>query len=840
MTEDPIARMKQDFIADASDTVEKVSHSLSALDPEDSPTKAQVDWLFRTVHSLKGTSGMFELHDVSTLAGAVEDLLEVARSGRGEVGHGVQEILTEAFDELAILLQRGRGIEVESSWERVKADIDRMTKELSGPAPAAEDGKDDRWLSGLPAELKMVLSSEERSAVVKCVEKDRCILRIAFDFGADASPDHDEVVLRRLQQTGDIITILPPGSAGTDDGKRVLSLVYSPDRGDAGTNHAFRDTVAAYGAAVTDITPKKQGGTRHEPGAPRGLPEGKDSSCGASGMGTPLAVKVDIGVLDSMLNTVSELYSVRLGLLGVAKKLPHTDATRRLRDDLLKLGLLLNNRVGALEEAIAEVRLVPVSILFERYRGEVRRLARSSGKKVDLAFEGEATRIDRAMLDNLHDPLLHIIRNAVDHGVETPEERRAQGKPDKGRIVLRAGQEASHIRIEVEDDGRGVDEARVRQKAVEQGIPQAAVAPPLSLIFEPGMSTSGMVTEVSGRGVGLDAAKSKIEAMKGMVTAGSVPGHGTRFSVYVPLTLAISRGVLVEESGLPAVVPLRSVVEVLALRPEQLKEMQEQGTIGYRGSRVKAIALCNLLKVCRHGEARSAVVLGVGEKRRILVAQRVTGEADIVSRPLPEAMVAPSFIAGGAELHDGRPAIIIQPEDLLRGQPNEDAGPAQVQSGMEDPSPEQVWQGRKAVRLLIFESGDAAYALSLDLLSEVITLRSMTPLPVLGETWEGVFFHRGMCHGLLSLCRHGSPQSGTSNAAILGRPERCGVGMHHIYGYFTVPVPEIAPVPEAGGPGLLRPCGMLRWQNREVTILAVGRRAVEGQHRLLDTSVRKR
>ena len=845
MTEDPMARMKQDFIADASDTVEKVSHSLSALDPEQSPSRSQVDWLFRTVHSLKGTSGMFELHEVSALAGSVEDLLEVARSATGEIDGATLEILVEAFDELAILLQRGRGEDVQSRWETVKTDLERMTQALSGPIKAVEPGEHDSSLSGLPADLKIMLSSKELATIEKRVQEGDRILKMTFDFGIDASSDHEEVVLRRLQRAGEIITILPPESGGIDDGRTVLTLVYSPGDSGADADDDFKDTVSAYGAAVTDITPditpRKQATAVQGSAPPLTPSSGRETSSGGSHVQrASLAVKVEIGVLDTMLNTVSELYSVRLGLLGVAKRLPHTDATRRLRDDLLKLGLILNNRVGALEESIIEVRLVPVSILFERYRGEVRRLARKSGKKVELEFEGEATRIDRAMLDNLHNPLLHIIRNAVDHGIEPTTERHSQGKPEKGRIVLRARQEASHICIEVEDDGRGVDAAKVRQKSLEKGIPQAAVAPALSLIFEPGMSTCGDVTDLSGRGVGLDAAKTKIDAMNGMITVDSVVGRGARFSVYVPLTLAISRGVLVEEGDVPAIVPLGSVVEILALRADMLREIKQSGTLSHRGSRVKALALSEMLNVYDRREARSAVVLGVGETRRVLVAQKVAGETDIVSRPLPRAMVAPGFIAGATELHDGRPAIIIQPEDLLRERPVGEAGCTDVGYRLPGPSSDMALMEEKSVHLLVFSNENTTYGIGLELLKEVITLRSLIEVPVLGRTWQGIFFHRGMCHGLLRLSGTPSSKCDVRSAAIFDSPERCGVGMSHIYGNFTVPVSDIVSIPEDSGSGLLRPCGMLRWQDRDVTVLAVGTRLVEEQHDLLSATGRKR
>jgi chemotaxis protein histidine kinase CheA len=173
LKEDPMARMKQDFIADASDTIEKVSHSLSALVPEQSPSKSQVDWLFRTVHSLKGTSGMFELHEVSKLAGSVEDLLEVVRSGPTDMDSGMLELLVEAFDELAILLQRGRGVHATSRWEKVKAEIEQMTTALSLPPGTGEPGTGERCQSDLPSDLKLMLSSEELADVERRIEEGR-------------------------------------------------------------------------------------------------------------------------------------------------------------------------------------------------------------------------------------------------------------------------------------------------------------------------------------------------------------------------------------------------------------------------------------------------------------------------------------------------------------------------------------------------------------------------------------------------------------------------------------------------------------------------------------------
>jgi len=828
LNEDPMARMKQDFIADSSDTIEKVSHSLSALVPDQPPSRPQIDWLFRTVHSLKGTAGMFELPDVSTLAGSVEDLLEILRSGASEVDGRALEVLVESFDELAILLQRGRGEDVTSRWEAVKAELEQLTRALSGPPSAETPDEAAIRLLDLPTDVRLMLSSDEIALIERRVGQGCRILRLTFSFGPDASADHEEVVLRRLQRVGEIITILPPDGAAATAGRKVLELLFVPLCGDAGAQTQFKDTVSAYGAVTSDITPKRPSGALEQEQSYVGpSAKGRDSSSGSPVTSAPLAVKVEIGVLDAMLNTVSELYSVRLGMLGVAKRLPHTDATRRLRDDLLKLGLILNNRIGALEESIVEVRLVPVSILFERYRGEIRRLARRSGKQVDLEFEGEATRIDRMMLDNLHDPILHIIRNAVDHGIQLPAERQSCGKPEKGRITLRARHESSHICIEVEDDGRGIDVAEVRRKALVKGLRQGQSVSALNLIFEPGISTSSEVTEISGRGVGLDAAKTKIDAMKGMITVDSVPGRGTRFSVYVPLTLAIARGVLIEEDDLPAIVPMRSVVEILALTAGDLREIEDSGAIALKGAQIKALALSEMLGVADRGEARYAVLIGVGEKRRMLIAQKVAGETDMVCRPLPEAMVAPAFIAGAAELHDGRPALIIQPEDLLRERPAGQAEGSAPAYRLPDSRSENTWMKDGMAHLLVFSNESGTYGIALELLREVITLRSLTAVPVLGDAWEGVFFHRGMCHGLIRLGGQGGPKGDVRSAAILERPECCGIGMRRVYGNFTVPVTDVVPAGDDSGFGLLRPCGTTRWRDQEVTILTVRTEPVE-------------
>jgi two-component system chemotaxis sensor kinase CheA len=812
VTDDPMVRMKQDFISDTSDTIEKISHSLADLGANETPSRTQVDWLFRTVHSLKGTSGMFDLHDVSALAASVEDLLELVRSEHMELDAAVLEMLVESFDELALLLQQARGEEVGSSWEKVKSRLDRLTRHASvGPAPdqEADGGSDDREI---PADLRMVLSSDELAAVTRHMARGRSVYRVSLEFDTPDGSGHEEA-LRRVQEEGEIVSVLPP-ERGTPASGSTISVVYVPREAEADLSGLPAGCRATIESLLAPRPRAMKGPGQHSAGS-----NNADETVKANQRSPAvLSVKVEIGILDSMMNAVSELYSARLGLLGVARRLPHTDETRRLRDDLLKIGLVLNNRVRALEEVIAGVRLVPVSLLFDRYRGEIRRLARKSGKRVRLEVEGEGTRIDRAMLDNLHDPVLHIIRNAVDHGIELPEERRARGKPETGRITLRARQEANHICVEVADDGRGVNLAKVREKALEKGFAPVSGANTLNLIFEPGLSTRNDVSDISGRGVGLDAARTTIESLKGMITVESSVMNGTCFSVYVPLTLAVSRGVLVHEHGLPCVIPLRSVLEVLGLSSGSALDLRQTGTLMHRGRRIRALLLSELLGFLDGRDAGTAVILGVGDKRRALMAQHVRGEIEVVSRPLPGMIVTPGFIAGATELHDGRPAIIIQPEDLLSETPaSHSRGPVSG-SGTADWCNRETPGPRRACGALVFRTGRSFYGVCLDMLKEVVPLKHMCDVPVLGRTWQGLFFNRGMCHGLLRLS-DGDGTRGTPSVAVLAYPERCGIGMDEVFGSFEIPPEEIQGLPEGEGEGPVRAGGVWKWDEKKVTML---------------------
>ncbi len=750
MNQDPLVQMRLDFIADAADKVEKISQRLAAFDAERPIQRAEVDQIFRTAHSLKGTAGMFELDEVSKVATSVENVLELIRSETLVMNSEVASLLLDAFDEISVLFAGAKG-------EDVQDHADSIIERIDG-----------------------------------------------FLVSITTRPDRD-------------------GTSDTTSPSKISAdgVVSRPSRQEA-----------------VSLRPHTVHGAPGE--SPRESKPGQESE--QSPREARLSVKVEIGVLDSIMNTISELYSVRVGLAGIAERLPGTDETRRLRDDLLKLNLVIKKRVSDLEQTITSARLVPMSMLFDRYRGEVRRLARSLGKSISLAFDGEATLVDRALLERLYDPLLHIIRNAVGHGIETPEERTAAGKEPEGTVLVKARQESNHIRVDVEDDGRGIDMDRVKAVAEARGTTLDSEESATALLFRSGFSTTEGVDEVSGRGVGLDAVKTQVEAMRGTTAVDSHPGTGTVISIWVPLTVAVSRGILVEEGKIPVILPLGSVVEIVPLQCGLHDGLLERGVIEYRGRNVRAISLSRALGVKSHLNPRYAVVTGIGDKRTAIVVSGVSGETEVVSRPVPCAVDAPCFISGAAELHNGRTAIVIQPDDL--SEPVTPASRHRFQTlwGNAVPPVDLMgeWQRGRLLKLLIFRAGGRLFGSPLYLLKEVIQLREYTRLPVLGDMWEGLFFVRGMCHGLARLegaSGMADPEAG--KVVIFRVPERCGVGAAEIVGNMAIPYRKIQIVSDISSSHPLAPVGGFKLKDAKVDVIDLGglmrRTLLQGENMSGDT-----
>jgi two-component system chemotaxis sensor kinase CheA len=375
-------------------------------------------------------------------------------------------------------------------------------------------------------------------------------------------------------------------------------------------------------------------------------------------------VRVEFGQLDNLLNLVGELIIQRTKLQRIGKRLAQekSETGRELLAAVQQVAAVS----AALQETVMDVRMLPIRHVFERFPRLVRDLAHQTGKDIELILEGEGTRIDKAIIDEIGEPLVHLIRNSVDHGIETPEERVARGKTPTGTILLSAAQESNHVVITIMDDGGGIDAERVREKAIARGLLKGDEALTerdiVHLIFSQGFSTRESVTEVSGRGVGLDVVLKSIERLNGLVEVETVRGVGTRFIIQLPLTLAIISALLVEVGGRRYAVPLGSVVESLRFAPGDVRTIRGGENLRIRDRVVPLLRLAALFGLAEAPEdgRQYAVVLGRGDRRVALAVDRLRGQQEVVIKPLDDSIAnAATGFAGATIMGDGRVVLIL-------------------------------------------------------------------------------------------------------------------------------------------------------------------------------------
>lgn len=317
------------------------------------------------------------------------------------------------------------------------------------------------------------------------------------------------------------------------------------------------------------------------------------------------------------------------------------------------------------------IRMVPISQIFSRFPRLIRDLSRSLQKKINLVIEGEETELDKSVIEDLLDPLIHCVRNAIDHGIEDPDERRAKGKPIEGTIHLKASNEGNLIVIEVSDDGRGIDVEAVRRRAIERGIihPNKSLSDveAYNLIFEPGFSTAKTVTSISGRGVGLDVVRKQIEKLNGSVTVTSEWGKGTRFLIKLPLTLAIIQGLLVRVGTERYAIPITSVIDSHRIRPSDIKSIDNYEVFNVREEVVSILRLNRLFRIPSNEQQDYyfVVIVGSGENKMGLVVDSLIGEEDVVIKPLKDGFTNVPGIAGANITGDGTVSLIIDVPQLL-------------------------------------------------------------------------------------------------------------------------------------------------------------------------------
>lgn len=387
------------------------------------------------------------------------------------------------------------------------------------------------------------------------------------------------------------------------------------------------------------------------------------------------SIRVNQDKIDSMMNTISELLIARNSFMHISTKLNLEYDLPDMAKEVKQVGAHINRISDELQNTIMSIRMVEIKTVFQRMPRVVRDIAQSTDKKIELHMEGENTEIDKTIIEQISDPLVHLIRNAADHGVESPRERLSKGKPETGKIVLRAYNKNKHVFIEIEDDGKGIDPEKMKEKAVEKGFITGTDAEKMSrnqlqnTVFLPGFSTAGQVTEISGRGVGMDIVKSNITKIKGNIMLESEVDKGTKVIIQLPLSLAVSRGLLVDVSEESYIIPLEYIIETVKLSRNSIHNYKGKSFTYFRGDVIRVEWLYRIFLMNDRGidnEELNAVILSNGVEQYAIIVDKLRNEQEFVVKTLDGYLAAIPGISGSTLLGNGQVVLIVNPVDLLR------------------------------------------------------------------------------------------------------------------------------------------------------------------------------
>lgn len=686
------------FLDESKDHLQNLNQSL--LDFEgNSENLETVNEIFRIAHTLKGMSATMGFETIAKLTHKMENILDGIRSQKLQV---IPPMIDTLFEGLDILEEEVKSIE--STGKEKFIDItgiierlDKMEKGEKLPDAGEKGGAANNKIQGSQgsdnAQLPLNISKDQLESIMavaqKFKEEDYSIYKIFVELDENCmlKAARAFLVFRALEENGEVV-FSDPSSDDIEDEKfeRHFTILYS-SKTDMSTIQ--RDIMDVSEIAKVEIEefelseikpseetaqpeqqeeskleeePVQEASVKPETPKPQ-VQQNQDQSKKAKSGKT---VRVDIDRLDNLMNLVSELIIVKTRL----EDNQVSSDTQNMGEAIEYLERITTN----LHDAVTKVRMVPVERVFNRFPRMVRDLSKDLNKEIDLFMSGEETEVDRTVIDEIGDPLIHLLRNSIDHGVETPDVRKGKGKPEKGKVNLIAYPDGNTVVIEVSDDGAGINIEKVRAKAVSKGVvtkEQAEEMDPnkvAELIFAPGFSTADKISDVSGRGVGLDVVKTKIEALGGTVEIDTEPDKGSSFIIRLPLTLAIIQALLVIVSEEKYAIPLNNIKEITDIKVSDIRLIEKKEVILYRGQSLPLLRLAKVLE-CEEMENNSdevtVVIVKKGDKEIGIIIDRLIGQQEIVIKSLGKYLSGVKEIAGATILGNGGVALIIDTNSLF-------------------------------------------------------------------------------------------------------------------------------------------------------------------------------
>jgi len=667
------------FIDESNDNLQNLNEHL--LELEKNPDNIELlNEVFRVAHTLKGMAGTMGFTKMQTLTHDMENVLSEIRNGNLKPSAAMLDTLFKCLDALENYVEEiiSTGSEGENDYAEI---VKQLSLLLEGKTDTAESNKEVKTVAteGIQEEVKFdnidILTMKEAKDAglnvyeikVELIEK--CVLKSARAF----------LVFRALEENGEIIKSTP-SPEDIEEEKFDLSFIniYVTEKSKEEVDKIINGISEIDKVTILDIDPDALGDKEEakevvveKVATPRTIIKTKKEEEVKKDKPKPVAgktVRVDIDRLDTLMNLVSELIIIKTRLEGIG-------ITEKSNTNYNEAIEYLERITTSLHDAVMKVRMVPVERVFNRFPRLMRDLTRKLEKDFELYMSGEETELDRTVIDEIGDPLIHLLRNAADHGIESPEERKEAGKSEKGSVFLRAYQDGNSVVIEVEDDGAGINAEKIKNKAIEKGVITEEIAATMSeqdlkeLLFRPSFSMAKKVTDLSGRGVGLDVVKSKIEALGGIIEVKSTEGKGSKFIIRLPLTLAIIQALMVKLGQEQYAIPLNTIETIEDIRRSEIKYVQKQEVILLRDRVIPIIHLDDVLSIERQekrNELVTVVIVKKGEKEAGFVVDSLIGQQEIVIKSLGKYLSDIKMIAGATILGDGDVALILDVNTLVK------------------------------------------------------------------------------------------------------------------------------------------------------------------------------
>lgn len=673
----------KDFLAEAEEIADQLGSELADLSDMAESGDLNPDLLnsiFRGAHSLKGLAGMFGFTEISELSHNMENLLDWLRLGKLTLAQPLMNVLFESHELLSLLIRSLSTGNSQSHAAEIAACVAKINhclappEKASGASPLQQLGLDDRVLSAL--------TEYEEHRLLDNLSRGKLIYSIHTSFDLTTFDVELSEVTEKLKSCGEVISTLPSMGENMDthiDFELLFGTSKSLEELEALTAGGSA-VITKLGSAPQPVKVEVVPPAEQPVSSPVQVPvpqaaAAQPAAGGDDGQSTKSmsrTVRVDIGKLDELMNIVGELVLAHSSIALLANRM-RNDGFSRMAIELGKSAKGLERKLADLQKGVMEIRMIPVGQLYEKMSRIVRKISREQGKKVDLKFYGADTELDKLIVEDISDPMMHIIRNAIDHGIEPPDKRIALGKDEKGTIRISSFSKGNHVVIEIEDDGNGIDIEKVKAKALSKGlvhdVSSVSDKEALDFIFLPGFSTTDKVSEVSGRGVGMDVVKNNITAISGMVDIETSKGNGSRFIITLPITLAIIKVLIVSCAGRTYALPITSVLETLLMTGKEIKTVERKEVIQLRDTTLPLLRLDSFFNIERNESVNNGefyvVVVGVAEKRLGIVVDDLLGQQDIVIKSLGEAFKRFKGISGAADLGDQRTILVLDISALM-------------------------------------------------------------------------------------------------------------------------------------------------------------------------------